>query len=111
MTERQQSEVSQDKIQELHEQNARKLREMRKEIHVYAARYGKYDEERSGALAFTEREKAKEWIDNVHNVLGNDAEWEGDEYMERAEDKIGNWAEVDKIRISDPEGLLAYDSE
>jgi hypothetical protein len=83
----------------------------RGDIYVYVASYGEYDEEKpKGRLGFTDEEDAKEWATETNTVLSDNAEWEFDSgAVLRCEDKIGNWAEVERVRISDPEGFLAYE--
>lgn len=75
---------------------------------IHVARYGTYDSEGvDNRLAFPSREGAFRWVDQTHTVLHGDAEWTWtDKRTERCEDNIGNWAEIEEVRISNPVQLF-----
>jgi len=86
-------------------------RESQGDLYVYVARYGTYESDQpEGLLGFTDEEKAQEWALNSNTVLSQQSEWiEKTPHTLRYEDKVGNWAEVDRVRVNDPEGFLAYE--
>lgn len=75
---------------------------------IHVARFGTYESEKpENRLAFPSRDDAYQWVDQTHTVLHGDAEWTWtDKRTERCEDKIGNWAEIEEVRISNPVELF-----
>lgn len=81
-------------------------------VHVYVARCADYDdgETTRAKLAFTSKAQAKQAIEDwdTDPISADEAEWETvAPGLERKEDKIGNWAEIEHVRIADPVQLFA----
>lgn len=81
------------------------------DLFVYVARHAEYDSgSPDGQLGFTNEADAKRWVFTTGSVMNDDQGWfQKNAYIQRYEDNVGNWAEVERVRISDPEGLLAYE--
>jgi hypothetical protein len=61
-------------------------------------------------LGFPTFEGAKRYVQKTHEILDDDIGWEHvDMNTWRAEDEIGNWGLIRKVRISNPGGLFEYE--